>query len=288
MYNSIASLIAPAASLAVTIAALAQAPELPASTAPPAPTGNGSPAASSAVSSAAPTAHGTPYPSGEQANDDEYGAQRDRIWNSSEMLEARQYILEYSRRSVQFGPREAQAYLARLKKLSPSDMTAWLQRFNARRAQIARGTAVAKMAREQSVSQALQRIEGARQAFDSIKQGQTQAAETSRGRVQATHDLAGESRAAMQSGRQTTLQDMFIVRFNPFDPTLDPVAGSYYFRRAGAAATLPGDLVDANGNNIVGTDADIAAATPEGAAGYAGGNVPGTGGVPGGGGGGSR
>lgn len=214
---------------------------------------------------------------GAAPSENDYDAERARIWNSREMVEARQYVIAYSRRSVQFSPRQAQAYLARLEKLSPSEMKEWLKRFNARRAQIAQGTAVEKKARQQSVSQALDRITTARQAYNNISQGQSQAAETARSRVQASQDLAGQALFAKLSARGATLQDVFAQRFNPFDPTLDPAAGSYYQRRAGAAATLPGDLVDANGNNIVGTDADIAAATPEGAAGYAGGNVPGGG-----------
>ncbi|RIK82346.1 MAG: hypothetical protein DCC67_07320 [Planctomycetota bacterium] len=217
-----------------------------------------------------------PYPGStaadDSANDD---AQRKRIWNSPEMVEARQYVLEYSRRSVQFGPSQARRYLARLETLSPSEMRDWLRRFQARRAQLARSSAVARLARQQSVSQALDRIEGSRQALANISEGQTEAAARTRDRVHAQQEVADMSVAAKRVGRRNSIQWMLLQGFNPFDPTLDPAGGDYYMRQAGAAVTLPGDLIDENGNHIRGTDADIAAATPEGAAGYRGGDVPG-------------
>jgi hypothetical protein len=254
-----------------------QAPTAPTADPPPAPTAAAD--ATSAPAAASPSRAAYPSdPATVPTESADYRAQRLRVWNSPAMVEARNYIRQYSLRSVQFGPRQAQQYLSRLEQLSPSEQTAWLQRFQARRAQLARAAAVARLARQQGVSQALDRIEQTRQAYTNINQGQTGAAEDVRTRVRNQQEVASVAVAGKQIARDATLDRILAQNFNPFDPTLDPAAGSFARRAAGAAVTLPGDLVDVSGNNIVGTDADIAAATPEGAAGYAGGEAPGAGG----------
>src|SRR5262245_49121054 len=47
-------------------------------------------------------------------------AQRAEMWNSREMTEARDWVLEYGRRSRALGEEGAQDYLARVQRLSPT------------------------------------------------------------------------------------------------------------------------------------------------------------------------
>ncbi|MCC6494206.1 MAG: hypothetical protein IT424_14430 [Pirellulales bacterium] len=226
----------------------------------------------------AATAAAVPYAAGDSnaATGGDEAAQRLEIWNSREMKDARDFIVQYSRRSVQFTPSEAQQYLARLEQMSAPELKSWLQRYQARRAQIARSTELARRARQQSVAQALQRIEGARQSAAKFNQNQTQAAEDARQRLQQQALLAGQAVGNKAAARGDTLDMILAQNFNPFAPTLDPASPNAYTRWA-AAASLPGDLIDANGNNIRGTDVDVANLNPTGAAAYLGGVVPGSG-----------
>ena len=63
-------------------------------------------------------------------------AQREKIWNSREMLEARAHMDLYFKRSAQVTPEQAEKYMADLKAMSPDQMQMWLIQHQQQRAQV--------------------------------------------------------------------------------------------------------------------------------------------------------
>jgi len=65
----------------------------------------------------------------------EIEAEKEQIWNSPEMLEARAYLETYFERSSQISDEQAKKYMADLKSLSPDQMRLWLLKFQQQRAE---------------------------------------------------------------------------------------------------------------------------------------------------------
>ena len=65
-------------------------------------------------------------------------AQREKIWNSPEMLEARAHVELTLKRSAQVTEEQAAQYMAELQAKSPEEMKIWLIQFQQRRAEIQR------------------------------------------------------------------------------------------------------------------------------------------------------
>ncbi|GEM_PF-1954861 len=63
-------------------------------------------------------------------------AERQKIWNSREMLEARAHMDLYFKRSAQVTPEQAEKYMADLKAMSPDQMQIWLIQHQEQRAQV--------------------------------------------------------------------------------------------------------------------------------------------------------
>jgi hypothetical protein len=156
------------------------------------------------------------------------------------MNEARQWVMEYSKRSAQTSPREGQEFLTRLSQLSPAEMDNWLQRYQATRARLARQQGVEAAARQQMVEQAIGRLQSTWQAYANINLDKNLAAEAARGRLQAQQDVAGLRSTMREASRNDALADQRVI-FDPFAPTLDPASPNRRTRSI-AAATLPGDL----------------------------------------------
>ena len=57
-------------------------------------------------------------------------AERQQIWSSDEMLEARAWLEDHFRRSAQISDAEAKKYMAELKAMSPDQMRIWLINFH--------------------------------------------------------------------------------------------------------------------------------------------------------------
>lgn len=79
------------------------------------------------------------------------------IWESEAMQEARAAVWEFGRRSAQVRPYEVEQFLQRLSQLPVADMQDWLERYQARRATVARGEIVARQTRRAQIEQSLER-----------------------------------------------------------------------------------------------------------------------------------
>ena len=188
----------------------------------------------------APTTSGTAGPyvkDAAVAND--YDA-RLAIWNSPEMVDARRYVLEYSQRSARSSLKEGEQFLARVSRLSPSEMSAWLERLQARRAAIARQQDVTSAARQLSLEHAAQRLEEARQARANINQWQSLSAMYLQDRLQSQQLATRQQQSLREMGRTNAIAAQR-VWFDPLAPSFDP-ASPPAATRYRAAASLPGDL----------------------------------------------
>jgi hypothetical protein len=189
-------------------------------------------AAGSGSTTGAATYEGTSGPSTTPS----MSAERAVIWNSAEMVAARDYITEYGRRSRQFSSTDATAYLARLSQFTPEEMRAWLGRYQARQAALVRNEQVSKAARQTAVEYSLGRLQAEQQAQRNASLWQTEGALAARDQYQ-TQQLGSQLAAYNKS----TERDAYLGSMqagNYYDYFVNPP----YWVQAAAASTLPGDL----------------------------------------------
>jgi len=203
-------------------------------------------------------------------------AERKAFWSSPEMVEAREWVLEYGRRSRRLGEQGAQDYLARVERLTPTAMSDWLSQLNARRGNLARSAEFSQVARQRMVDQTFQRLQALRESQVNAARNRDLAAEEARNQLLFQRQFAEDLSAVRQATRNDFLSQMYYGRDYSW------LAFPPYRMRAAAAATLPGDLpandprnflrdvpVDANGN-ITGPAGDAGAAAANAAAAAAG------------------
>lgn len=175
---------------------------------------------------------------------DDYLTQQTDIWNSPVMREARQLVIEFSRRSAQTSPREGEQFLDQLSKLPPAEMQSWLRRYLERRNKIALEREVEQFARQLMVERALNRQEAMRQAFAHVSQLRAEAAAAMQMRRQT---LAGQANGYPEDSQLLDLGPVY----HPLDATTDPMNPRGYARRVAGAMTLPGDLPRDDPRNFI-------------------------------------
>ena len=166
-------------------------------------------------------------------------AKQAALWNSPEMLEAREYVVEYSRRSARTSTQQVERYLHQVSQLPSSAMQHWLQQLQARRAANEGQQKVAEAARQMSLEQARQRIEQSRQAGFNAQQMKMAMAEFFE--LQKVEQAAADAASIDRKAELAAAVAAQRLVFDPFAPTLDPASPDAYTRYA-AAAALPGDL----------------------------------------------
>jgi hypothetical protein len=85
----------------------------------------------------------------------DFDTERDKIWNSPEMVEARAHVELTLKRSAKVTDEQAAKYMADLKAMSADDMQIWLIQHQEQRAQVQREEARAAGARRSSVQASL-------------------------------------------------------------------------------------------------------------------------------------
>jgi hypothetical protein len=162
-----------------------------------------------------------------------YGTEQTELWNSAEMLAARNFVLEFSRRSARTTLAEGEHFLKQLSQLPPDAMRSWLVRYQSRRMNAYQQQAVEQWARQLMLEQALDRQEAMRQAYARMDELRNQAA------------LAAQQARASGGLRKGTPEDVLTwlrPDYDPMEATTDPMNPRGYKRRVAAAMTLPGDL----------------------------------------------
>ncbi|MEO2047432.1 MAG: hypothetical protein ABGX16_12775 [Pirellulales bacterium] len=91
-------------------------------------------------------------PDSRKGNYDKLDEEREKVWNSSEMLSARAWLETYFERSAKISDAQAKKYLDGLRTLYPNQMKLWLIKFQADRKGSKQQTESERMARQQSIS----------------------------------------------------------------------------------------------------------------------------------------
>jgi hypothetical protein len=199
----------------------------------------------------AATPRSAPGAGNEQAPEIDYDAQRAEIWNSPEMREAQQWVMEYVRRSAQSSEREGGEFLRRLSQLSPSEMRNWLERYQQQRMRLEVERSSNDFARQLMVENAAGRQEAARQSFNNINQYQSAAAAWAQDRFATLNTASQHLRVQRSTQRDMTVLNDREQDFNPFWPVFDPASPQGRRARWAAAASLPGDLPPSDPRNFI-------------------------------------
>lgn len=176
-------------------------------------------------------------------------SQQLEIWNSPDMLEARNAVMEFCRRSARTSPAEGQQFLARLSRLSPDKMRLWLERFQARRTNASRGQELARKARQLAVEGAIRRQEAIRQTAQNIAEMRRQAAEPTEEQLSSKPRLEAANYHYVPHGGPGSMGAT--LSYDPFSPEFDPSSPRGYARRVAAAMSLPGDLPASDPRNFI-------------------------------------
>ena len=91
-------------------------------------------------------------PDTRKGNDDNLDEEREKVWNSSEMLNARAWLETYFERSAKISDTQAKKYMDGLRTLYPDQMKLWLIKFQADRKGRKQQTESERMTRQQSIS----------------------------------------------------------------------------------------------------------------------------------------
>jgi hypothetical protein len=158
------------------------------------------------------------------------------VWHSTEMLDARAYVLAYAERSAQSSRSQGEQYLRRVSELSSEQMTEWLQRLQAHRGVLEGRRLAEEEARALSVAVAEERLRLAAEAGFNAQQAKARLTDSWRQRQAelAAPVLSRQDQwAAALAGQR--------LAYDAMAPTLDPASPPRWIR-AMAAASLPGDL----------------------------------------------
>jgi hypothetical protein len=110
------------------------------------------------------------------ASQAEVNAEREKIWNSPNMLRARAWLTDYCKNSSKVTPEMAKHYQDELAKMTPSQLKLWLLRFDHAEEQLQQRQALWQQAHDASLKQALAANQATQRAYASINQGESAAA----------------------------------------------------------------------------------------------------------------
>jgi hypothetical protein len=160
------------------------------------------------------------------------------VWTSTEMRQACEYVIDFSRRSAMTTAAEGQSFVTRLSELPTNEMRSWLESYLSRREYLAYQHEVDEAARKLMLEHALSRQDAMRQAAENVSNLRSQAMEAARENQSLSEDPAAQKRLQ----RQSAISSQLVQRFNPFEAVFDPSSPTGYSRKVAGAMSLPGDL----------------------------------------------
>jgi hypothetical protein len=123
-------------------------------------------------------------------------AERQAIWDSKEMVEAREWLVDHMARSARITPSQSKRYMEELERLSAQQLKLWLITFEEQQAERARQRESFERARQQSVDNAMRENRATQQAAENINRTRTEAAKM------AQESLQNQQRATEERSRQ--------------------------------------------------------------------------------------
>lgn len=122
--------------------------------------------------------------------------ERAKIWNSPEMVAAREWLVDHMARSAQITPSQSKRYMEELERLNAQQLKLWLMTFEEQQAERARQQQTFERARQQSVENAIRQNEARQQQAENINRTRDQAAQMAR------ETLATQQQQAHERSRQ--------------------------------------------------------------------------------------
>jgi len=159
---------------------------------------------------ATPAAAPAPYHAGANAAMD---AEREKIWESPQMLRARAWVKDYCAHSAKITPAEAKEYEAELANLSPKQMKLWLLKFQHEEEMIQQQQAMFNSSRQADVKQAMAVHQQMKQSYANINADANKAAQTEEDSIKQEQEFAQEDGLQKNADRDAAATDMLTQPF---------------------------------------------------------------------------
>ena len=143
-------------------------------------------------------------------------AQREKIWDSPQMLRARAWVKDYCAHSAKISPAEAKEYEAELANLSPKQMKLWLLKFQHEEEMIQQQQQAFNQSRQADVSQAKAVHQQMQQAYSNINADETKAAQTAEGSVKQQQEFAQENSLQKTADQDAAATDLMTPFFGGY------------------------------------------------------------------------
>ena len=153
------------------------------------------------------------YPAGSNAAVD---AERERIWDSPQMLRARAWVKDYCAHSAKITPAEAKEYEAELANLSPKQMKLWLLKFQHEEEMIQQQQQMFNSSRQADVSQAMALHKQMKQSYADINKDETAAAQTAENSIKQQQEFAQEDSLQKTADQDAAATDMLTQPFGGY------------------------------------------------------------------------
>jgi hypothetical protein len=143
----------------------------------------------------------SPPPSDERYTEDstppgDLEAQRKAIWESAEMVTAREWLVDHMARSARISPSQSKRYMEELERLNAQQLKLWLMTFEEQQAERERQRLTFESARQMSVDNAMRANEAAQQAAENVNRTRSNAAQM------AQESLQSQQQATQERSRQ--------------------------------------------------------------------------------------
>lgn len=135
-------------------------------------------------------------------------AEREKIWESPQMLRARAWVKDYCAHSAKISPEEAKEYEAELANLSPKQMKLWLLKFQHEEEMIQQQQQAFNQSRKADVSQAMATHKQMQQAYANINADETKAAQTAEGSIKQQQQFSQEDVLQKSADRDAAATDL--------------------------------------------------------------------------------
>lgn len=153
------------------------------------------------------------YPAGSNAAVD---AEREKIWDSPQMLRARAWVKDYCAHSAKITPAEAKEYEAELANLSPKQMKLWLLKFQHEEEMIQQQQQAFNNSRQADLAQASAVHKQMKQSYANINAGENKAAQTAENSIKQEQEFAQEDALQKNADRDAAATDLLTQPFGGY------------------------------------------------------------------------
>ena len=131
-------------------------------------------------------------PAGTAATPSSVDAEREKIWNSADMLHARAWMEDYFSVSKKYTPEQAAEYRKHLKAMSPKQMEIWLMKFDHDRERAHQQAAFEQHTRDIQVAHDLATLRQSQKTLNDVNKQENQAAAQANQRIQKMRQTSKE------------------------------------------------------------------------------------------------